>query len=130
MRWLFAYGSEVDRDYARHVLDRMNNGDVQAMAPSVWPLEVANVIVRAEARGNLHEAQSTEFLCLLERLGVIIDEDTAQNALSATLSLARRYQLSAYHASYLELALRQTAPLATLDTTLREAAEQAGIGCL
>ena len=61
--------------------------------------------------------------------GVDIEADTAtfHHALSATLQLARRYKLSAYDASYLELALRQGIPIATLDVDLQKAARKAGV---
>ena len=44
-----------------------------------------------------------------------------------TLAMARLHQLSAYDAAYLELALRQSLPLATLDASLKRAAEAAGV---
>ncbi|MEK7753053.1 MAG: type II toxin-antitoxin system VapC family toxin, partial [Acidobacteriota bacterium] len=47
-----------------------------------------------------------------------------------TLSLARRYALSAYDAAYLELALREGLPLATLDSALRKAARKTGVPLL
>lgn len=127
MRWLFSDGSEADREYADHVLRRLSEDDGDAIAPSIWPLEVANVVARAEATGVIREAKSAEFLHLLDALDVLIDEETALHSLGSTLQLARRYQLSAYDASYLELALRVSAPMATLDTALRKAAEQAGV---
>lgn len=127
MRWLFVDGSETDRGYASHVLDRLGDLEMQATAPSIWPLEVANVIARAESEGILHEARSTRFLRLIENLDVVVDNDTALNAMGATLHLARRYRLSAYDASYLELALREAVPLATLDIALQQAANQAGV---
>jgi predicted nucleic acid-binding protein len=40
--------------------------------------------------------------------------------------LARRYRVSSYDASYLELALRAGLPLATLDANLKKAATKAG----
>ena len=49
------------------------------------------------------------------------DGHTAKRALGDTLQLARRFKLSAYHASYLELAMREGLPLATLDDDLRTA---------
>ncbi|QPB72173.1 type II toxin-antitoxin system VapC family toxin [Magnetovirga frankeli] len=52
------------------------------------------------------EADSQRYIGLLERLNIITDQATAAHALSETLNLARRYNLSAYDASYLELALR------------------------
>jgi predicted nucleic acid-binding protein len=55
------------------------------------------------------------------------DAGTAAHALSDTLQLARRHRLSAYDASYLELALRMSLPLATLDSDLQGAANKAGV---
>jgi predicted nucleic acid-binding protein len=43
------------------------------------------------------------------------------------LQLARRYRLSSYDASYLELAMREAVPMATLDEDLRRAASKAGV---
>lgn len=48
-------------------------------------------------------------------------------ALAGILQLARRYDLSSYGASYLELAMREDLPLATLDEDLRRAAKRAGV---
>jgi predicted nucleic acid-binding protein len=53
--------------------------------------------------------------------------DTFTHVLSDTLQLSRRYRLSSYDASYLELALRNGAPIATLDDDLRRAANKAGV---
>ena len=58
---------------------------------------------------------------------IAVDGATFAHALSDTLQLARRYKLSAYDASYLELALRQGIPLATLDADLLNAAKKAGV---
>ena len=44
------------------------------------------------------------------------------NRLNRTLNIARIYQLSSYDAAYLELAMRQGLPLATLDKQLAKAA--------
>lgn len=127
MRWLFGDGSEHDLAYAGHVLDVLADPDAQAVVPSVWHLEVANVIARAEARGLITEARSLKFLGLLEGLAVTTDAETAHHAPGGTLQLARRFSLSAYDAAYLELALRQGLPLATLDAGLRQAADKAGV---
>lgn len=52
---------------------------------------------------------------------------TAHKAFSRTLARARAYNLSTYDASYLELALREGLPLATLDKDLKKAAIKAHI---
>lgn len=126
MRWLFADGSEADLAYAGHVLELLTQEDGEAVVPVLWPLEVGNVIVRAEAKRLISEARSTEFLGLLDDMAIAIDGHTATHALHDTMQLARRFRLSTYDASYLELTLREGLPLATLDTDLRSALAATG----
>lgn len=126
MRWLFADGSEADCRYANWVLETLTDPDNQAVAPSIWPLEVANVIARAESKALLQEARSTQFLNILAQLNVAVDPKTTARALASTLDIARRYGLSAYDAAYLDMALNLSLPLATLDSNLRKAANKAG----
>lgn len=90
--------------------------------PSLWALEIANVVVKVESRGIVTEADAQRFIVLLGRLSIVTDQATAAHALGDTLNLARRYKLSAYDAAYLELALRTGLPLATLDADLTKAA--------
>ena len=98
-----------------------------ALVPVTWRLEEANVITKAEAKAWVTEARSGAFLEMLEGVDIVVDAATVSHALSATLQLARRYKLSAYDASYLELALRLGLPLATLDEDLQKAAKKAGV---
>ena len=62
-----------------------------------------------------------------EGVAIEVDPNTFAHVLSDTLQLARRYRLSSYDASYLELALRMALPLATLDADLHRAASKAGV---
>jgi predicted nucleic acid-binding protein len=64
---------------------------------------------------------------MLAGIRISPDAATFPRALVETLSLARRYRLSSYDASYLELALRLGLPLATLDIDLLKAARKAGV---
>ena len=48
-------------------------------------------------------------------------------AFQQILSGARQHNLSAYDAAYLELAIREGLPLATLDNDLRKAAKTVGV---
>jgi len=127
MRWLFGDGSEADLSYAEHVLALLEGEGTTAVVPALWALEVGNVILRGEARSLLTEARSTEFLGTLQEMAVDMDSETATHALAGTLQLARRFKLSSYDASYLELALRKGLPIATLDDDLRRAAALAGV---
>ena len=121
MRWLLKDGSDERLAYADKVLGLLMQDGAQALVPGVWPLEVANVIVKAQAKGLLSEARATAFIGLLDDMGISLDTRTAERALKDTLQLARRFKLSSYDASYLELALREGLPLATLDADLQSA---------
>ena len=67
---------------------------------------------------------------LIGGLPVVVDEQTPNLALSIVLDLARNQRLSAYDASYLELAMRRGVPLATKDGDLVKAARRMGVGLL
>lgn len=124
MRWFFGDGKPQELAYATQVLNAMKHDN--ALVPVTWGLEVANVIAKAEAKAWVTEARSEAFLSMLDEVDIEVDTAFA-HALSDTLQLARRYKLSAYDASYLELALRLGAPLATLDEDLQKAAKKAGV---
>jgi predicted nucleic acid-binding protein len=51
----------------------------------------------------------------------------AERILSVVLELARTQHLSSYDAAYLELAMREGIPLATMDDDLRAAAGRVGV---
>ena len=125
MRWFFGDGKPQELAYAGKVLDAIKVAN--AVVPVTWGLEVANVIAKAEAKALVTEARSGAFLELLEGLEIEVDPATFAHALADTLQLARRYKLSAYDASYLELALRSGMPLATLDEDLQKAAKKTGV---
>lgn len=126
MRWLLKDGSAERLAYATKTLDRLANLGDEAVVPGIWALEVANVLVKAQAKGLVTEARATEFVGLLQDMAFETDADTAAKAMGDTLQLARRFKLSAYDAAYLELALREGLPLATLDGDLQAAMRQTG----
>jgi len=95
-----------------------------AVVPAIWPLEVGNVLLVAERRGRLSEADSSRFLTMLANLPIQSEIETRQRAMSNILFLAREHKLSTYDASYLDLAMREGVPLASLDKGLRRAAAQ------
>lgn len=127
MSWLLGDARPADRAYAETVLDALRNPECSAVVPVTWALEVSNVLARAEARGLVEEAQSEAFLAMLAGVSVCPDNATFARALTDALHLARRYGLSSYDSSYLELALRAGLPLATLDADLSKAARKAGL---
>ena len=127
LSWLLRDANDRDAAYAFSVLRRLGVADTEIAVPAIWTLEVANVIARCEAKSQVTPAQSEAFLEMLRVAPIAVDPATEAYALSDTLQLARRYRLSAYDASYLELALRSGAPLATVDADLMRAATKAGV---
>ncbi len=112
--------------YTELVLNRMAEG-VEASVPAVWSFETANALLMAERRRRLTTSQSSFFLDQLSNFNIRIDNAIAPHIFGAVMSEARRWHLTVYDASYLELALRRNLPLATLDETMKKAAKILGI---
>ncbi len=125
MRWLLTSEKAIDQAYAEDVLESMLG--VSALVPNLWHLEAISVLLGAEKRKEINLAEIEGFISQLENLPIQVDPLTAQQCFSKTLALSREYNLSSYDASYLELALREGIPLASLDKKLLKAAKHAEI---
>jgi predicted nucleic acid-binding protein len=99
----------------------------RAVVPSLWPLEVANVLLMSERRKRSNPTRATKWLRYLSALPIFLDGETADRAFQAILGLARSQGLTTYDAAYLELAQRRGIPLASLDRDLRKAAQAVGV---
>ena len=120
--WFFE--DETDA-YAEAVEDSLALSS--AVVPSLWPLEVANALLVGERRKRATEAKVTAFLGLLKSLPISFDDETGSRVWQESVHLARTHHLSVYDAVYLELALRRSLPLATLDDKLKTVAEAVGV---
>ena len=115
-----------ERDhYANAILRRLS--DDLAIVPSIWMLEVANGLLVAERRGRLTAADMSQAHGILAGLPIKARDLSLDAALGPVLALARQENLSSYDASYLELAMREGVPLATVDDALRSAAGRVGV---
>ena len=95
----------------------------EAVVPSLWWFEIRNILVVNERRKRITESDTGILLRDLAGLRIRIDREPEEGAV---LRLARTHRLSVYDASYLELALREAIPLATLDRELAAAARKEG----
>jgi predicted nucleic acid-binding protein len=118
MSWCFQ--DEIS-EYADWVLDRLT--DAQALVPGIWPLEVTNVLLMAQRKKRLGRAGSTRFLELLRSLPILVEQELPARIFSEVFALADDTGLSTYDASYLDLAMREGLPLASLDKSLRKTAK-------
>ncbi len=125
MRWLLNDRDTETREYARKVLELLEEG-ATALVPNLWGLEAANVMAREMRKGTVSQADASQFIAFINELAIQPDPLTHDHALTETLDLARQYGLSSYDASYLELALRKGIQLATVDKALGDAVTKAG----
>ena len=123
--WCFA---EERTPAAAALLDRVTVSG--AFAPSLWPLEVLNVLLMAERRKRVDSVRRHQLMGTLGSLPITLDTQTAAQAWTMTHQLAEQHRLTLYDASYLELAQRLELPLATLDADLRAAARALSVQLL
>lgn len=91
------------------------------MAPGLMRYELASICTTKIAREPQHAKLVLERYALLARL----DVDYADPDWESLPLLARRWDISAYDAAYLQLALMRKAPLVTLDSRLARAYDRA-----
>ena len=95
-----------------------------ALVPPLWWYEVRNLLVINERRQQMTVEDSAHYLQLLSSYPIQIDPVEDEQTI---FRCAREYRLSFYDAAYLDLALRKSQPLASLDSELCRAAKQAGV---
>ena len=125
MTWCF---KDETSQHADHILGRL---EVAAgFVPSIWPLELCNVLLVAERKNRIGEADSTRFIALLAELPIIVEQEPPERMIKEIFALARKHKLSSYDASYLDLAMRKGLPIATLDKNLIAAAKRSKVPIL
>jgi predicted nucleic acid-binding protein len=95
--------------------------------PAQFWFEVLHGLARAERRGVVLPDEVEDFVRLLSKLPLRIDPAYDAPGMVSLRIMARRYGLSIYDASYVELALRTGLPLVTRDGSLAKAAKMAGV---
>ena len=122
MAWLFP-------DEATEATDRLRDSlaEDRAFVPTLWPVEVANVLLAATRRRRVGVDEWPEICAHLDALPIEIDPVSTARVWGAVLKLANRHGLSAHDAMYLELAVRMRMPLATPDRALAAAGQAAGV---
>lgn len=101
--------------------------DVEIVVPSLWFWEVANSSVMAARRARKPSQEIMNQLADMRHLDLTQDGESILLAWTVTAALAIQHRLSVYDAAYLELAVRRSLPLATLDSALARAARAAGV---
>jgi len=109
--------------YTDHIRRRARRE--QLHVPAVWPLEFANALWQLQRRKLLSGGQVDTIVDLAEPLDVVVHEKALPPR--RMLAIARDHDLSAYDASYLDLAVRLRYPVACRDGPLKKAFRAAGL---
>lgn len=125
LAWLFEREQPSDRERANRLLAAC--GTACWWIPGVWHLEVSNALLVAERRSVLPQTESDRYLARLGSLPFFTDSDPVADRSTRILTLARSHALSSYDATYLELAQRLGAALASFDRQLNRAAAAIGV---
>ncbi len=72
LSWVF---EDEATSFTDHVLARLN--EMSALAPAIWPFEVASVLTTAEREGRIQAAEQSEFLEWLRLLPVAVEHRPA-----------------------------------------------------
>jgi predicted nucleic acid-binding protein len=99
----------------------------EVVVPALWFLEMANVLLIAQRRQRLTAAQRKIAMGTLTAMQITVDDGGVRNAFDKISDLAEKYGLTIYDATYLELAMHRSLPLASRDEALRNAAKRSGI---
>jgi predicted nucleic acid-binding protein len=110
--------------YTWSILERVASGEA-IHVPLLWRQEFVNALIVLERRQRLKAEDAAQAFREVGQLNLGTDRELVK--LNTLAELARRFQLSAYDATYLELAMRLHLPLACRDGPLKAALPKAGV---
>jgi predicted nucleic acid-binding protein len=119
--WCFP---DEQTNYTKAVLQAVSSSSVDAVAPRLWAYEIRNSVLMALRRGRIGKPDSEQFLTSLNHLNVRLSEPASYDDV---FYLALKHGLTVYDAAYLNVAMQERLPLASLDRQLVQAAQAVGI---
>lgn len=124
LSWLFERKNTKEADCADRAL--LAVADAEVLVPALWHTEIVNALLVGERRQVVSEAKVIDYLNRLSGLPIATDDTALAGRRDLVMALAREHGLTAYDATYLDLALRTDAVLATFDAKLADAMHRAG----
>lgn len=113
LKWVLA---EPDSAKALQILDDLQNGVRELVAPDVFPVEVAHALTRAERRGLLTRQEGSEkFSDILAALPIL---HPSLPLLPRAYDLSSAFRIGVYDCLYVALAEREGCDLITADERL------------
>lgn len=123
LSWAFQDETTPDLD---RILERVAGEG--AVVPALWTYEIANGMLSAYRKGRVSAGLRSRFLGLVAQLPIEVVAGAPRP--EDLVGLGERYQLTAYDAAYLALALERGVDLASVDRALVDAGRQAGLAVL
>ncbi len=111
LSYLFADERRIEVD---DVFTRYENGEINLIAPSLIPFEIANGLRSAVLRKRISSRHAVQLLRVFLQLGI----ETVEQSIEAVLAYAMKHNTSAYDAPYALLAKVHKLQLFTLDKHL------------
>ena len=99
MAWCF---EDETSQYTDAILDRLEVST--AVVPSIWPLEVGNVLLVAERKKRLSQADSIRFIALLTELPITIEQELPERMLKEILATLNNGLIAAAKRSQVPIA--------------------------
>lgn len=110
------------------VFYRISQREFTVYVPSIFYLECTNVLVSSLNRKRITQESFEEYTNLLRLMPITVDGfSSTPEAIYSIGKLAYKHNLSAYDASYLDLAIRLEASIASLDKKLLDSCLRANI---
>ncbi len=110
-------------DYTHGVFQAVTSS-LETVAPRLWAYEIRNSILMGFRRGRISKPDAEQFLASLNELNVRLSEPSSYDGV---FGLADQHGLTVYDAAYLDLAVHEGVPLASLDGQLIRAAQKVGV---
>jgi predicted nucleic acid-binding protein len=118
--WCF---EDETTERVKNLFFRLSNDD-RLLVPAHWPVEISNTFLQAQRRKRVTSTQVEGFWDQLARLRFAVEQPLNVSLAKDVLRLSEKHSLTVYDGAYLELAMRNRIPLATLDTQLEGAAKR------
>ena len=121
-QWLFKNEALPESE---ECLRQINFGEV--LVPALWHVEITNGVGMASRRERITQQELPGVFGLLRTLPIVVDQPPLQRWRVDILALMQIHRLTAYDASYLEIARRRQTLLATKDQQLAAVAALEGV---
>lgn len=114
-------------DESLKIIQKIAQGYELATVPVLFYTEIANALLIAKKRNRISQESFGNYMSVIYALTLQVDSSSVEESIAKKIcDYAEKHRLTAYDASYLELAMRKKCTLASLDGDLMAAARAEG----